>query len=106
MTREPEPWERSLREELDALAKAVDDEQPPDLGALLMLVRDVQRAQREAIGTDLLRFLAVAALALCAWLWASLQFPILFLAAQAVLAVAMAAGGALAHAGRRRMGHE
>ncbi len=106
MTRNSEPWERTLREGLDALAGAVDDERPPELGAMILLVRDVQRQQREALRRDLLRFLAVAGLILCGWLWASLRFPAYFLAAQAVLAVAVAAGAALVHAGGRRVSHE
>jgi len=106
MKREPEPWERSLKEGLDALAGAVGREQPPDLGALIMLVEDVQRAQRLALRRDLLRFLAAAALILCGWLWAWLQRPAYFLAAQGLLAAALAAGAALAQAAGRRVSHE
>ncbi|MFB5085339.1 YxlC family protein [Symbiobacterium thermophilum] len=106
MKREPEPWERSLRDGLDAVAGAVDGEQPPDLGALIMLVDDVQRAQRLELRRDLRRFVAVAALILFGWLWAWLQFPAYFLVAQGLLAAALAAGAALAQAAGRRVSHE
>jgi len=106
MTRSSEPWERSLREGLDALSAAVEEERPPDLGALIMLVSDVQRQQRQAFRRDLQRFLAVAGLVLCGYTWASFRFPMYFLVAQGVLAVAMAAGVALTRAGGRRATHE
>ncbi len=106
MKRSAEPWERSLREGLDALAGTVAEESPPDLGAFIMLVSDVQREQRRALRRDLVRFLTAAGLILCAWLWAWLQFPVYFLMAQGAMAFAMAAAVAWAAAGGRRASHE
>jgi len=101
-----EAWERALREGLDGLAGPVDRESPPDLGALLLLVGDVQRAQRQALQRDLLRFLAAAALIVAAGLWALARFPLYYLAAQGAMAVALAAGAALWQADGRRARHE
>lgn len=101
-----EPWERALREGLDGLSAPVEQESPPDLGALLMLVHDVQRAQRQALRRDLLLFLAVAALVLAGGLWAMMNFPLQYLIVQAALAVALGAGAALWRAEGRRAGHE
>lgn len=101
-----EPWERALREGLDAVSAPVAQESPPDLGALIMLVHDVQRAQRQALRRDLALFLAVAALVLAGGLWAMVNFPLHYLVAQAALAVALAAGAAVWRAEGRRAGHE
>lgn len=101
-----EPWERLLRKGLDGLSAPVEEESPPDLGALIMLVEDVQRAQRQALMRDLLRFVAVAALVLFGGLWAMLQFPLYYLIVQAALAVVLAAGAAVGRFEGRRIFHE
>ncbi|HEY8345690.1 MAG TPA: YxlC family protein [Symbiobacteriaceae bacterium] len=84
-----------LHEGLDRLSAPVDEESPPDLGALLMLVHNVQQAQRQELLRDLMRFLAVAALILSGGLWAMLQFPLYYLVTQGVLAVGLTIGAAV-----------
>jgi len=88
------------------MTSPVEQESPPDLGALLMLVQDVQRAQRQALRRDLVLFLAVAALVLSGGLWVMMNFPLHYLVAQAALAVALAAGAAMWRAEGRRASHE
>lgn len=101
-----EPWERMLREGLKGLAAPVDQENPPDLGALLMLVHDVQQTQRQALRRDLRRFLTVAALLLCGGLWAMWQFPLYYLVSQGVLAVVLVIGAAVWQTEGRRTSRE
>lgn len=103
MSKETEnDWERLLKRGLDQVAD-LGDEAPPELGALQMLVADVQAGQRRRLYADLLRFWAVAAVVLTGLAWALLRQPVFFLALQGVVGLLSLVGAGLWHAGGRRV---
>lgn len=100
-----EDLERDLREGMAYLSNGVD-EAPPDVGALQMLVQQVQREQQQAFRRDLTRFAFIAVLLLSSGLYGLLQFPAYYLSAQGILGMGLLAGALIWQAEGRRISRE
>lgn len=98
---EEKDWEALLKEGLEQIAN-LDEEEPPNLAALQMLVVDVTAEQRRQLYADLLKFWAAAAVILAGLAWALLRQPVFFLALQGVVGFISLAGAGLWYANWRR----
>ncbi|MFZ5824401.1 MAG: YxlC family protein [Bacillota bacterium] len=95
-------WERLLKQGLDRVGD-LGDEQPPNLGALQMLVAATQAEQRRQLQADLLKFWAVAAMLLAVLAFAYLEEPVYFIAFQGAVTLLSLVGAVLWYAGARRV---
>ena len=95
-------WERLLKQGLDQVGD-LGDEQPPNLGALQMLVAETQLEQRRQLHADLLKFWAAAAMLLAGLAFALLREPVYFIAFQGAVTLLSLVGAVLWYAGVRRV---
>lgn len=102
----PCDWERDLREGLDGLLKPMEEEAPPDVAALQMLVQQVQREQRRTLQRDLALYALISVAILVSTLYSLWQYPVYYLIAQVILGISLMAGALIWRSEGRRISHE
>jgi hypothetical protein len=94
--RQPGPgWEEELRQGLDTISHMDEEEAPPSLAALQMLVADVRREERRRVLRELTLFWACAAVLLAAAMAVLARRPLYFLGFEAAAGLLLLVGALL-----------